>query len=127
MAKKKLIIIGIQIGLAFLHVIGIGRNSTNTLFILSASYFSDLVLPFGFYFLLILLGDSLHIFQRWWIRALVIFLAATTAEIAQYFGIYALGRTFDPIDILVYALGVLLAILIDLTFSRLFNFWKFPT
>ena len=100
--KRKAVVISIELILGLLHIIGLGRNSSEEMFILSASYFSDLALPFGFYFLLKFFEEQSSIFRKWWIKASIIFLLATSAEILQYFGVYALGRTFDPVDILVY-------------------------
>jgi len=64
--KKKNIIIGIEILLGLMHVVGIGRNSNESMFILSANYFSDLALPFGFYFLLMVSEDKVAFMQKWW-------------------------------------------------------------
>ena len=51
-------------------------------------------------------------------------MGATAVELFQYNGIELLGSTFDALDILMYALGVLLAIIFDqLIFPRLFSFW----
>jgi hypothetical protein len=125
--KKKLIIFGIEFILALLHIIGIGRNSSERIFILSASYFSDLALPFGFYFLLKLSEEKITILQKWWVKAGIIFLLATFSEVGQFYGLYLLGRTFDPIDIGVYAVGVFLAAFIDWMFSIAFRFWKIGT
>lgn len=122
--KKKYLIIGIEILLGFMHVVGIGRNSNESMFTLSASYFSDLALPFGFYFLLIVSEDKVAFLQKWWAKAGIVFLMATLAEVGQYFGLYILGRTFDPIDIIMYAAGVLIASLVDWLFSIVFRFWK---
>ena len=122
--KKKIVIIVVEVTLAFMHVIGIGRNSSEELFMLSASYFSDLALPFGFYFLLSLIEDRKQILKKWWVKAGLIFLLATFAEIGQFFGIYILGRTFDPVDIAVYALGASLAALFDWLFLHIFRFWR---
>ena len=41
---------------------------------------------------------------------------ATLAEIGQFFELYILGRTFDPIDIVIYTAGVLIASLVDWLF-----------
>jgi len=122
--KKKNIIIGIEILLGLMHVVGIGRNSNESMFILSASYFSDLALPFGFYFLLMVSEDKVAFLQKWWVKAGIVLLMATLAEMSQYFGLNILGRTFDPIDIIMYAAGVLFASLVDWLFSIVFKFWK---
>lgn len=122
--KKKYLIIGMEVILGLMHVVGIGRNSSDRIFILSTSYFSDLALPFGFYFLLAISEEKTEFLREWWVKAGIIFLMATLAEVGQYFGLYILGRTFDPIDIAVYAAGVLLAALVDWSFSIVFKFWK---
>ena len=122
--KRKYLVIGIELILGLMHVIGIGRHSSERMFILSASYFSDLALPFGFYFLLALSAEKTEFLRKWWVKAGIVFLMATFAEVGQYFGLYILGRTFDPIDIVMYAAGVLLAALVDWLFSIVFKFWK---
>ena len=35
------------------------------------------------------------------------------AEILQCFGVYALGKTFDPLDVAAYATGALIAVLVE--------------
>jgi len=122
--KKAFLIVGVELILGFLHIIGIGRNSSKTLLMLSASYFYDLAQPFGFYFLLSLNEDKLLFLKKLWIKAAFVFSAATLAEIGQYFGLYAPGRTFAPFDILVYALGVLAAVCLDGSFPKLSCFGK---
>jgi len=122
--KKKYLVIGIEVVLGLMHVVGIGRHSSEHIFTLSASYFSDLALPFGFYFLLAVSEQKTVFLQKWWVKAGVVFLMATLAEVGQYFGLYILGRTFDPIDIAVYAAGVMLAAVVDWIFSIVFKFWK---
>ncbi|TDQ15081.1 hypothetical protein DFQ04_2967 [Algoriphagus boseongensis] len=89
------------------------------------SYFADFAIPFGYYFLLILMEDQLELLQNWYVKASAVFILCTTSEILQYFGIYALASVFDPVDILVYALGAGAAALADRKiFTRVFGFWK---
>lgn len=86
-------------------------------------YMIDILLPFAFYLLLCLSDKAL--LNSWIVKGLLVFSAATTVELAQYNGIRLLGRTFDPWDIFMYALGVLLAILCDMVlFPRIFSFWE---
>jgi len=85
-------------------------------------YLLDILLPLSFYFLLCLIQSSL--LRSWIVRALLVFSAAACVEVAQFFGIPLLGRTFDPIDIVMYALGVGLAVILDtLVFPRILSFW----
>jgi len=122
--KQKVIVILIQSVIAYLHIVGIGRNSTEMIFNLSASYFSDLALPFGFYFLLKMLEPQIAAVRRWWVKAGAVFLLAATAEALQYLGVYALGRTFDPLDFVAYAAGLLLAVCFDTILARFLPFWR---
>jgi len=78
------------------------------------NYFADIAIPFGYYFLLSLIEDSFSFLRPWHNKALAVFLLVSTSEILQYFGIYALASVFDPIDIVMYAGGVLLAALVDI-------------
>lgn len=122
--KKKLFIISLQLVIGLLFILG--PNISNTqLRILYASYFADLILPFGFYFLLITTEAFHPVMNRWWVKALTVFALCVTSEFLQYFGIYALAVVFDPVDILMYAIGVFMAGLFDkLIFARLLPFWK---
>lgn len=78
------------------------------------SYANDLILPFALYFL-ICLGERW--LKTWQSRALVAFVIPTLIEFGQ--GLYyqvASGHyvgSFDPIDILMYALGVGLAVIVE--------------
>ncbi len=103
----------------------LGADKTNrSFYILYQSYFADIFIPFGFYFLLSLKGEESKYFNIWWKKALVVFALCTTSEILQYFGIFALARVFDPIDTVMYGIGVLLASIVDRkVFTRIFSFW----
>ena len=121
--KKKVFIVGLELFTGLLLVLG-ARITDTQLRNLYASYFADIVLPFGFYFLTILLQPQISVLNSWQGRALSVFALCTTSEILQYFGIYALAVVFDPLDILMYALGVLLAAALDrLLLARRLPFW----
>jgi hypothetical protein len=54
----------------------------------------------------------------------IAFLVPSIAETCQYFGIPALGSTFDPLDYFMYGIGALSAAVFDTrVFSRVFIFW----
>ena len=81
----------------------------------------DILVPFAFYLLLTLQETALV--QPWPVKALLVFGAAASVEIAQYVGVPIFGRTFDPLDIVMYGLGVALAVLLDtMLFPRCFEF-----
>ena len=111
--RKKIIVIGIQLFLALIFVIGADWASAD-IHRLFHSYYADIALPFGFYFLLIMIEDSFSFFRPWHNKALAVFLLTSTSEVLQYFSIYALARVFDPLDFAAYMSGVLMAAVIDI-------------
>lgn len=110
--KKIAIVIGIELFIALIFFIGAdwAGESVHRFF---HSYFADIALPFGYYFLLILVEDIWRFLRPWHRKALAVFLLVATSEILQFFGIYALASVFDPIDFVMYASGVLLAAFVD--------------
>ena len=123
-ARKKLVIFSLMLLIAALHILGPMRQEPDSWHDWYYSYFSDLVMPFGFYFLLCNAETNLVWLRPWWVKAGLIFGATTTAEILQFFGVYALGMTFDPLDIAMYAVGTLLAAILEQgIFKRWVPFW----
>jgi hypothetical protein len=119
-SKRVKIVIGIELFIAIIIFIGVdwaGEEVRN----LFRSYFVDIALPFGFYYLLILNEEKFTFLRKWYVKAVAVFLLVSVSEILQYFGIYALAVVFDPVDFVMYAGGVLLAALADIKFlSRLY-------
>lgn len=122
-SKRTKLIIFIQLIIALFFVVGADKAS-RSIYIQYQSYFADIFIPFGFYFLLSIKGDESRYFNAWWKKSLAIFLLCATSEILQYYGIFALARVFDPMDFVMYGLGVLLAAFVDrVIFTRTFSFW----
>jgi hypothetical protein len=122
---RRAIVLSIMLAIAALHVAGIGRHLQPHWGALYASYFSDLALPFGVYFLLLLPEPEWPLFDRWETRSFVVFGMAAVAETLQRFGVWALGSTFDPLDYVMYAVGVLVAAFVDTqVMARAFAFWR---
>ncbi len=122
--KRRAVIVSIMMLIALTHIIDIGRHLQGTLFDLFKSYFSDIVLPFGFYFLLSMNEQRIPVLKRWEAKLLIMFVMPSIAETCQYFGIPVLGSTFDPLDYLMYAIGAIFAAIVDRqVFPRSLNFW----
>ena len=88
-------------------------------------YANDLILPFALYFS-ICLGERW--LKTWQARASLAFAIPTLVEFGQWLfyrvasGHYA--GTFDPLDILVYAISVGLAVIVEQkVFTKLLKFW----
>jgi hypothetical protein len=124
---KILTIIILQVAIALIHVFRLGQIFHGQAYNLYYSYFSDLILPFGAYFLLSLNEITISVFRKWYVKAGLIFAFTTFAEICQFFGIEVLGATFDPFDILMYGIGVSVAAIIDVkVLTKYFGFWANP-
>jgi len=137
--------VGIMLLIALIHVFSPGTYLRGRLRVLYYSYFTDIVLPFGLYFLLcpteehfraILRSDAPEAVKRktstaltflgnWRWKAVSVFSIASFIEVLQAFGVPLFGRTFDPLDFAMYAAGVLLAVLADqLLLERLLPRWS---
>jgi hypothetical protein len=123
--KRRVVIVSIMIVIAIFHIFPfesylLKGDLTNYYY----SYFSDITIPFGFYFLLFLMERHLPSLKRWEIKLAVAFLVPSIAETCQYFGLPVLGSTFDLLDYVMYGLGTVSAVIVDTqVFSRMFAFW----
>jgi hypothetical protein len=110
--------------IAIIHIFRIGSYLQGELYNFYYSYFSDLVLPFGYYFLLCANESHIPILRRWKVKLALAFLVPSMAETCQYFGMPVLGSTFDLLDYVTYGIGAISAVVIDTqVFSRIFDFW----
>ena len=87
------------------------------------SYAKDLIQPFAFYFFI---GVFISSWRR---RALVAFAIPTLMELAQPFyqrfaALHAYIGSFDPLDVVMYALGVGLAVLVEQGSLVCLDFWN---
>jgi hypothetical protein len=105
--------VAIVAGVAAIHVLRIGSYLRGTASRLYYSYASDVLLPFAMYFVLCLNQRHLAVLGDWRAKALVILAVASGAEVLQGFGVPVLGRTFDPLDFLMYGIGVSTALVVE--------------
>ena len=122
---KILICVLIMVSVGLIHAFRLGQLFSGPLYTFYYGYVGDIVLPLSLYFMLALNDSQVSFLKPWYVKAGIVFTGATLMEILQYFGIYALGVTFDPLDILMYGVGVLLAALIEVKlFARYLKSWK---
>jgi hypothetical protein len=103
----------VVLGVAAIHVFRVGAHLKGTQHRLYYGYASDLLLPLAMYFVLCLSERNLSFLGDWRVKAASVFAAASSAEVLQGLGVPMLGRTFDPLDFVMYAIGVLAAALLD--------------
>ena len=119
--SKRVVVVSIVIPTALLHFLT-GSNYRGPYPAFVNGYLIDILLPLGFYFLLCLV--ELPVLRSWVVKSALVFGAASSVELAQFFGVPIFGRTYDPVDICMYGAGVILAAILDtVVFPRLFEFW----
>jgi len=122
------ILIGVIIMLiiAAIHGFRVGSYLSGNTYIYYYSFASDIMLPFGAYFLLCMNEIQLRFLRKWYIKVIIVFSVMAFSEILQYYVIYLFGVTFDWIDILMYGIGGFTAAIIDKQIlERLMPFWKY--
>ena len=111
---RKPVVVAICLAAGALHLFT-GPHYRGPLRAFVSGYLIDLVLPFS---LVLLLGvglDRSPSLRLPVVRAAAVFLLGAAVEFLQYFGVPLFGRTFDLLDLLMYATGAIAA----LAFERL--------
>ena len=122
--KRTIFVVVLQLAIAMLFIANPSWMS-DSMRVIYQSYFADVIIPFSFYFLLTLVSDNRKQLKKWWVKALLVFGLCALSETLQYFGVFALARVFDPVDYLMYGVGVLLAAFVDRQiFTRMLPFWE---
>lgn len=125
---RTVVVVAVMLVIAAIHGFRVGTYLDGRSFTLYYSYFSDIVVPFGMYFLLCLNEVSFRFLRDWRVKAGVVFGVSSLTELGQAVGIPLLGLTFDPLDFVMFAIGTLLAVFVDrVLFDRVFSFWSLET
>ena len=120
--NKKLVITLIAIAVAALHFIkGEGYQGPFPVFV--NGYLIDILIPMVLFLLMGLIEN--HLIRSACFRACAVFGFGCMVEASQGLGRPIFGSTFDPLDMLAYAAGVLLGILLELfLFPRFIPGWN---
>jgi hypothetical protein len=126
--RKTVVAVSIMVLIALVHWFRVGTYLPGSLFTLYYSFFGDVIIPFGMYFLLWMNDVHVPFLRDWRVKAMLVFGAACSTEVLQAFGVPLLGRTFDPLDFVMFGVGVMLAVFVDkLLLDRLFLRWPLKT
>ena len=121
MLSKKVVIVSVNIAVALLHFVT-GSNYRGPYPGFVNGYLLDILLPFAFYLLLCL--DEFSLLKSWIVKSILVFGVGASVEIAQFCGVPIFGRTFDPVDFIMYGIGVISAAILDtIVMPRIFEFW----
>ena len=112
--KSLILIVAVSLLIGGLHfVLGPGYEGWFRPFV--TGYLMDLLLPMDVYLLSqVALRKHYRLSRSRWYGALGTFAMGIAVELLQFKGVPLFGRTFDPLDLLMYALGVGLGLGIDL-------------
>jgi hypothetical protein len=107
---KRIIITSIALIVGGLHFVT-GENYRGSFPAFVNGYLIDILLPMT---MVLLMG----LFQTAWLRSNIFRVCAVFGfgcfvEASQYFGCPVLGSIFDPLDILAYAIGAFLGLVVD--------------
>jgi hypothetical protein len=120
--SKKAIITIIALTVGLLHFIT-GESYRGPFPVFMNGYLIDILLPMMLYLLLGLVEAKL--IRSPLLRATVVFLFGCVVETSQYLGYPLSGSIFDLLDILAYAGGVGLGLILDLIlFPRIISRWS---
>jgi hypothetical protein len=120
--KKRFLITAIALIVAALHFLK-GRIFQGQLHVFVNGYMIDILLPMTLFLLMGLFQNKT--IRSPLFRASAVFGFGCFVEATQYFGHPVFGSTFDPLDIVAYAGGVLLGIFLDLVlFPRWILGWS---
>lgn len=112
--KSIYLIVAISLFVGLLHFL-IGPNYQGIYKHFMRGYLMDILLPMNLYLLLqISLRKKLSVFLSRVLGALFTFVFGTLVELLQFHDILFLGSTYDPLDIVMYALGTALGLALDL-------------
>ncbi len=112
--KSKTIIVLISLFVGLLHFV-VGPNYNGPLQGFVSGYLIDLLLPFNLYLLSqIPLRKIMTPKSSRGLAVCSIFIFGALVETLQYYKISFLGNTFDPLDLLMYGIGVLSGLAFDL-------------
>jgi hypothetical protein len=113
--KSTYIIVSISVFIGLLHFI-IGPDYQGIFRHFMRGYLIDILLPMNLYLLLqIALRKNRSVSKARITGSIITFAFGTMVEIFQLYEIDFLGSTYDPWDILMYAIGIGLGIAIDAT------------
>ena len=124
LAAKYVLVLSIMGLIAVLHAVNIKASLHGRAYEIYVSYFSDIAIPFGLSILLSLSEQRHPALRSPALRALVVFAVASLVELLQRFGVYLVGATFDPMDLLMYAIGCALAVVVETLLLKRLPFWN---
>jgi hypothetical protein len=105
--NRKPIVVSIALGVGALHFLT-GPRYRGPLPVFVNGYMIDILLPFAM--VLVLGVADQPLLRSDIVRSTLVFGTGAVTETLQYFGVPIFGQTFDPLDYVMFAIGVGLAV-----------------
>lgn len=109
---RKPVVVAICLAVGALHLVT-GPRYHGPLRSFVTGYLIDLVLPFSLVLLLGVGFEHSPLLRPPTRRAAAVCLIGGAVEFLQYLGVPLFGRTFDPVDLLMYATGAIAALIFE--------------
>jgi hypothetical protein len=110
LVNRKTVVVFIAVVVGLLHFLtGPGYGGPWPVFV--NGYMIDILLPFAMYLVLGLIERPVQLNRA--ARGALVFAAGAVSETLQFFNVPIFGRTFDPLDYLMFAAGILLGIVFE--------------
>ncbi len=91
MIGRAAVAVSVMVTIGLFHAFRIGTYLPAKWYTLYYSFFSDITMPFGIYFMLCIYDINLKLLRGWHTKALLVFAGCAATEVAQAFGVYLLG------------------------------------
>ena len=101
--SRKLLVVSIALGVGALHFLT-GPRYRGPLPVFVNGYMIDILLPLAMYLVLGVANQS--VLRSGSARAVLVFGIGAITETLQCFGVPIFGRTFDPLDYLMFGIGI---------------------
>jgi len=109
-SSRKGIVVAIALLVGLLHFVT-GPTYRGPFPVFVNSYLIDILLPFTMF--LVLGVANIPILNTSIVRTVFVFGIGVLTETLQYFHVPIFGRTFDPLDLLMYGIGIGLAVVFE--------------
>lgn len=110
MINRRFVVVFMAVGVGLLHFLT-GPRYSGPFPVFVNSYMIDILLPFVMY--LVLGIAEVTIFRSGIVRGVAVFAVGVLTETLQLFAVPVFGRTFDPLDYLMFGGGVLLGVVFE--------------
>lgn len=110
LVNRKTIVVSIAVIVSLLHFLT-GPNYRGPGPVIVNGYMLDILVPFAMYLVLGIMQEPVQLNSA--ARGAFVFAVGAVSETLQFFNVPIFGQTFDPLDYLMFVVGILLGIVFE--------------